>query len=378
MSETSNSSGRFKQNLLQYAAMILWPLSLLYRAVTGFRNHLYDINYKKSIGFTPFVIDIGNLSVGGTGKSPMIEYMVEMLHTSYPLAVLSRGYGRKTRGFRLAKVEDTAETLGDEPFQFYRKFSALPKVAVAVGEERVAAVPEILMQHPDTQVILLDDAFQHRAIAADFHIVLTTYQRPFYQDHLLPLGRLREARTGARRANVVIVTKCPPSLSIAEQQTMRRCIQQYACEHVPVFFAGIQYDQPRAVFPAVSLSEESAFSKKVIVFSGIANSTVFEAYARSQYEVISHVSFGDHHRYSQEDIVKLVTVAKNAGKNVCLLTTEKDMVKLLNDKTSALLHEVPLFYLPIQTCFLHDEATFKGVVLHHMQQYYQKEATNHL
>ncbi len=351
--------------------IILWPLSFLYQAATGFRNHLYDINYKHSIEFTPFVIDVGNLSVGGTGKSPMIEYMVRLLQPAYPLAVLSRGYGRKTHGFRLSDATDTAETLGDEPFQFYRKFAALPNVAVAVGEERVAAVPEILMHHPDTEVILLDDALQHRAIAANLHILLTTYQRPFYNDHLLPVGRLREARTGARRADVVIITKCPPALPEAERQTILMHVWQYTGKQVPVFFTGIQYEPPKAVFV-----ESRPFGGKVMLFSGIANSTVFEAYVRSRYEVVGSISFGDHYRYGSSAIKKLVAAAKHTGEGTCLLTTEKDMVKLISDPTAAVFEDVPLFYLPIQTYFLHDEETFKHVVLRHMQQYYQSKGTN--
>lgn len=366
MPETSNSSTGFKYVLLRWIGFILWPLGFMYRCITGFRNHLYDIQYKKSIAFTPFIIDVGNLSVGGTGKSPMIEYLVRWLHHEYALAILSRGYRRQTRGFRLASPEDTAATLGDEPFQFYRKFSHLSQVVVAVGEERVASVPEILFHHPDTQVILLDDAFQHRAIAADFHILLTSYQQPFYQDHILPVGRLREARKEASRANMVVVTKCPATISEKEQQQIRHKIQRYTGDHISVFFSGLRYDSPVEVS-----STGKAFTDKVAIFSGLADGSIFEAYARSRYEVVGHISFGDHHRYGKDDIQKIKQVYENAGSGTSILTTEKDMVKLIDPKIADQWKGIPLFYLPIQTYFLHDEDIFKGVILRQIQQYQQ-------
>lgn len=364
MSETSNSSTGFKHDLLRWTGFILWPLGLLYRWITGFRNHLYDIQYKKSIAFTPFIIDVGNLSVGGTGKSPMIEYLAHWLHKQYPLAILSRGYLRQTRGFRLASAEDTAATLGDEPFQFYRKFSHLSKVKVAVGEERVAAVPEILFHHPETQLILLDDAFQHRAIAADFHILLTAYQKPFYQDHILPVGRLREARKEASRADMVVVTKCPDELSENKQQEMRHKIHRYTSDTVPVFFSGIRYDTPAAVFKT-----GKPFTDTVILFSGLADPSVFDAYARNRYKVVDHISFGDHHRYDSNDVHQIKQMLESSEKGTSLLTTEKDMVKLIDAEMAVQWQDLPLFYLPIQTYLLHDEDIFKDVILRQIQQY---------
>ncbi len=364
MSETSNSSTDLKQKTFAFSGFILWPLGVAYRLLTRFRNHLYDIDYKKSQAFTPFLISVGNLSVGGTGKSPMIEYLTRWLSPSFFLAILSRGYRRQTHGIRLASPEDTAATLGDEPFQFYRKFSSTQKVVVAVGEERVAAVPEILFHHPETQLILLDDSFQHRAIAADFQILLTAYQRPFYQDHILPVGRLREGRKGVRRADVVLVTKCPDTLSPEKQQQMRHRVQQYAGEHMPVFFTGTRYQPPEPVF-----DQATVWKPKVILFSGLADASVFENYARSQYEVLDHISFGDHHRYGSKDFQKLQQRYLQAGNEACLLTTEKDMVKLISADHAALWKALPLFYLPIQTYFLEEEDTFKNVILRRIDQY---------
>ncbi len=338
--------------------VILWPLALLYRAATGFRNHLYNIQYKKSLSFTPFIIDVGNLRVGGTGKSPMIEYLAHWLSADYPLAILSRGYLRKTRGFRLAGDEDSAETLGDEPFQFYRKFAGQQQVVVAVGEERVAAVPEILFHHPEVKLLLLDDAFQHRAIAANIHILLTAYHKPFYKDFILPVGRLREGRHGARRADVVVVTKCPEGLPEEEKQAVRANIQRYTEKDVPVFFAGIRYQEPVAVFDS-----NRPFTGKVMLFSGLADRAVLEQYVRRRYEVVQTISFGDHHRYTHSDVIKIQTQWETAGQEAVVLTTEKDMVKLIHTPLTEQWKKLPLFYLPIQTYLLDEEDRFKNIIL---------------
>lgn len=366
MSDTSNSSVGLKQKLSKWAGVILWPLGILYRLITDLRNHLYDIQYKKSIEFTPFIISVGNLNVGGTGKSPMVEYLVRLLHTQYTLAILGRGYKRKTRGVRIAGPEDTAETLGDEPFQFYRKFSRLPQVTVAVGEERVAAVPEILFHDPDTQIILLDDAFQHRAIAADFQVLLTSYQQPFYKDYILPVGRLREGRKGARRADAVVVTKCPVSLPEEEQKHIRKSIQPYTEDKLPVFFAGIQYKNPVEVFKT-----GKKFTGRVVLFSGLADASAFEDYVRGKYEVLTHIRFSDHYRYDSSSIQQIRQAYEMAGSDVSLLTTEKDMVKLIDAAFADAWKNLPLFYLPIQTYFLGDEDIFKGLILQRIQQYQQ-------
>lgn len=366
LSDTSNSSAGLKQKLSQLAGYILWPLGILYHLVTDLRNHLYNIQYKRSIDFTPFIIGVGNLNVGGTGKSPMIEYLVRLLHSQYALAILSRGYKRKTHGVRIAGPEDTAETLGDEPFQFYRKFSGLPQVTVAVGEERVAAVPEILFHYPDTQIILLDDAFQHRAIVADFQLLLTSYQQPFYKDYILPVGRLREGRKGVKRADVVLVTKCPVSLPGEEQERIRKRIQSYAGDKLPVFFAGIRYENPLEVF-----KKGKMFTSKVILFSGLADASVFEDYVLNKHEVLAHIRFSDHHRYNSSDIRQIRQAYETAGSDVSILTTEKDMVKLIDAESADAWKNLPLFYLPIQTYFLGDEDIFKNLILQRIQQYQQ-------
>lgn len=343
----------------------LTPLAGLYWALTSFRNHLFNIGYTPSLSFDPLIISVGNLSVGGTGKSPMIEYLVRMLYKEHALAILSRGYRRKTHGIRLAGEQDNADTLGDEPYQFYRKFGGPSlnqvehrpkKVVVAVGEERTLAIPEILHHHPEVGIILLDDAFQHRRVKADLQILLSTYQRPFYKDRILPLGLLRESRKGAKRADVVIITKCPEEITEEKSKEMRAAVHAYTGEEVPVFFTTISYPSPEPVF-----EQGLTIHEPVLLFSGIANADLFEAYARQQFSVTEHIRWEDHHRYTQSDVEKVEKAMKRSGAK-SILTTEKDMVKLIEPAQSALWKTLPLHYLPIQVKFLANETAFQQYI----------------
>jgi len=330
--------------------VLLWPFTVLYKNIVRFRNYLYDTGYQKTIDFTPFIISVGNLNVGGTGKSPMIEYLTDwLLQENYSEAILSRGYGRKTRGMRLATDEDSAETLGDEPYQFYRKYQQ-KSVAVAVAEERVLGVPEIMHHHPKTQVVLLDDAYQHRAIARNINLLLTSFDRPFYQDWVLPAGRLRESRSGAKRASAVIITKCPDNLTSDQQKKIANHISQYTKPNTPVFFSGIRYADPKPVF------EKAEMKEIVIAFSGIARPKLFQQYVQHHFLTQEYITFADHHRYTEKDIKNLRKRAQ--AENVCLMTTEKDMVKMISGPLTQQWQTLPLFYIPIQTNFLPDDTGF--------------------
>lgn len=331
--------------------LLLFPFAVLYDGITRLRNRLYDTGNRPSVEFDLPVICVGNLNVGGSGKTPMTEYLVRLLGADRKVAILSRGYGRKTRGFRLAGTEDTASTLGDEPFQYFRKFGS--KVTVAVGEQRALAIPEILHHHPDTNVVLLDDAYQHRAVRPQFSILLTEYSRPFFSDYVLPMGTLREARRGARRADVVVVTKCPPAISIGEREDFIRQIRPYASRQ-QVFFSTISYDEP---VPVVSQPWNAALP--VVLVSGIAQSSILEASARSSFHVLHHFDFADHHAYTKEDIDRVNSYCSSLNQPVCVLTTEKDMVKLLPFGDNLL---QGWFYWPIATVFVENGAEFDTMV----------------
>jgi tetraacyldisaccharide 4'-kinase len=325
--------------------VLLWPLACLYNIAAKLRNYLYDIDHTPSFAFEAMVISVGNLNVGGSGKTPMIEYLVRLLKDDYRVAILSRGYGRKTKGFRLANGEDDASTLGDEPYQYVRKFGS--QVMVAVGEERALAIPTLLNQQVEPQVILLDDAFQHRSVVPQFSILLTEASKPFYKDFVLPLGRLRESRSGAKRADMIIVTKCHQAVRVEQRE-----IKQYAGEK-PVFFTGLDYKDAQPFFG------NEKIGNSVVLVSGIANSSLLVQYVSTRYQLIKHFNFSDHHLYTDSEIQSIEAMAQNG---VSILTTEKDMVKLVAKKFSSKLQHSRWFYLPIETKFIENGAEFDKTV----------------
>lgn len=337
--------------------LLLFPLSVVYDAITRFRNHLYNIGYKPIIHFETVVVSVGNLSVGGTGKTPMVEYLLRLLKQQYHLATLSRGYGRKTTGFIVATPEETAESIGDEPMQFFKKFGH--EVMVTVGEERAVAIPEIIFQQENTEVILLDDAYQHRKVARDLNILLTAFDAPFFKDAVLPAGRLRESRKGAKRADVVVVTKCPEGFSEKEAKYYEKQAQPYMVPNTPVFFSTVKYETPEPVYKRKGTPEG-----KVILVSGLANARHFEEFARKQYAVAQHKAFGDHHRYTLKDIMEIKAVFESLeGNDKFVLTTEKDMVKFLKQEFKVVLEDLPFYYIPIKTHILKEEKAFQALIL---------------
>lgn len=295
----------------------LLPLSWIYGAITDVRNFLFDKGILHSEKVPQKVIVVGNLTVGGTGKTPVIEYLTRLLSKQIPTAILSRGYGRQTAGFIEAGSAANATTIGDEPFQFYTKFGN--EAIVAVCEKRVDGALKIHEKHPGIALLLLDDAFQHRAIRRDVNILLNDYNRPFYKDYPFPAGRLRERRQGARRADAVIVTKCPAELADADKENIRDNISRYTRTGVPVFFATTRYDAPRSYEGApVEL-------KNVKMAAGIANPLPFAAYLTARFSVTDQKVFPDHHNYTPSDVEDLI---KNLKNDTFVVTTEKDMVKL--------------------------------------------------
>ena len=232
---------------------LLFPLSALYGWMMRVRNRQFDSGSRAVVEFIPTIISVGNLSMGGTGKTPMIEYLIRLLKDRVKLATISRGYGRKTKGFIMASEKETARTIGDEPLQFYRKFK--DEVFVTVCEERILAVPEVLSEHEEVSLFLLDDAYQHRKIGRDLNILLTTFEEPFFRDHVVPLGRLREERAGASRADLIVVTKCPEGIGDTEKQWFTREVKNYAGDK-PVFFSRVSYGQPEhALGPEIDWPE---------------------------------------------------------------------------------------------------------------------------
>lgn len=346
--------------------ILLFPFSLLYKWVTDVRNYLYNSGRKKSVSPDRFVVCVGNLTVGGTGKTPFVELIIKELINKYALAVLSRGYKRKTHGYRMAQPGDDAAALGDEPAQYFTKFGS--KIRVVVGENRAEAISEMLRQDDQLEVIILDDAYQHRRVTPKLNILLSNYYRPFYRDFVLPAGMLRESRHGARRADMVVITKCPDEISASEQDRIKKNVQKYTRPDIPILFSGIRYLRPLAAFG------EQNFMENVILFTGIANATPLEDYINRYYNIVAHKKFPDHHTFSPQDIRDVIRQFEQCPFDFkCLLTTEKDMMRLQSDAAVAgLLRNYPVFYLPIELYFMENKDFFAPYLTRAIDGYFQK------
>ncbi len=338
----------------KYWQVLMAPFSLMYKWIMQFRNHLFDIEYKAVFEFDTKIISVGNLSVGGTGKTPMVEYIIRyFLNKAFKnkITTLSRGYGRKTKGFKLADDADSAATLGDEPYQLYKKFKH--QIKVAVGEERVLAIPSILLEHPDNEIIVLDDAFQHRSVKPNFSVCLTTYQKPFYHDYVLPAGRLREARSGVERADAIVITKCPIDITENEKSEISKNVNKYFGNKA-IFFTGIQYGE------AISSKNERELKKEIAVVSGIGNAQPFIDYLENKYTIHHHFNFSDHYFYSANDWKEISLYALKHQLDI--ITTEKDWVKLEVHLSSDPNFSQNLYYVPMVVQFLGNENSFQQLL----------------
>jgi tetraacyldisaccharide 4'-kinase len=329
-------------------ALCLLPFAWLYAGVLHVRNWLYDSGIKESAAFALPVISVGNLRAGGTGKTPHVAWIVRHLQLAgQQPAILSRGYGRRTRGYVLADAAATAATIGDEPLQHYQDFAG--QVPVAVCENRWAGLEKLLQAQPVVTAVVLDDAYQHRRVRPTLNILLTEQQRPFYQDDVLPAGRLRESRGGAARADVVIVTKSEPGLAAAAQAAIAAHIQRYTRPQVPVLFSTYAYGAP----VAVGLARQRA-GAEIVLLTGIAQPGPLRDYlTRAGYRITHHAAFADHHRFTPADIA---AVARQLRPGQCVFTTQKDAVRLLEPALAPALASLPIFYIPIQVEFLTDGA----------------------
>ncbi|GAB3342338.1 tetraacyldisaccharide 4'-kinase [Larkinella ripae] len=322
---------------------------------------MYDSQIIATLSPPIYTIGVGNLTVGGTGKTPHVDYLVSRLKNTGPLATLSRGYGRRTRGFRIATAADTADTIGDEPLLLFRRHGKPARagesaVLVSVGEKRAEAIPQLLAARPDLRTVVLDDAFQHRPVRPHLNLLLTDYNRLFYTDQPFPGGRLRERRHGARRADAVLVTKCPDALGPAEQTAIREQIRLHSRADVPVFFTGLHYGKPVCFLPENAQPERL---KTVVLVSGIARPEPLETYVETHFSLVRHWRFADHYRYTQVDLARIQGSIPEKG---AVLTTEKDFVKLepLLAETGA--DASNFYYIPIEVKFLTGEADFNAII----------------
>ena len=324
------------------------PLSLLYSFILWVRNILFNKNWLKSSSFNFPIICVGNLAVGGTGKTPMVEYLLRLLKNDYAVATLSRGYKRKTIGFGIADSSTTALDIGDEPMQFHVKF---PDVTVSVGEERLVAIPQLLHDRPQTKVIILDDAFQHRQVKAGLNILLTEYANLYSRDFLLPAGDLRDIKLSADRAEIIIVTKCKHNLSLEEKRLITRELKLTASQQI--FFTKIVYTNPYHLFTKkeTNIIESSA----ILLVCGIANPKPLKDFLTASFNSYDMLRFPDHHIFNIDDLKEIKSHFHDIqSDNKIIITTEKDGVRLTKFENE--LRDFPLYVLPIQHEFIFDDA----------------------
>ncbi len=349
-------------HIFSVVRILLYPLALIYGAVVWMRNRLYDSGFYSSIEFSVPVINVGNLSVGGTGKTPHIEYLIMLLQYQFRVATMSRGYKRRTQGFLIADVETNALKIGDEPMQYYMKY---PDVVVSVAEERMTGIPKLLQKRPSVEVVLLDDAFQHRSVKAGVNILITDYSKPFYEDNILPLGTLRENKRAYKRADVIIVSKCPDGLTPQAATEIEKKIAPL--ESQKVFFTKIFYKTPYDMFTNEPVNINR---KNVVLVCCIAKPQPLISYVKESASDVHVLSYADHHYFVSKDLEEIKSAYNNwEVKDKIILTTEKDAARLhlLRDKIKD--WGIQIVVLPIQVAFLFNKGNeFDRFVLGYTEQ----------
>lgn len=335
---------------MKFWQIILTPVSILYGLITSIRNFLYDSGILKSKEFDIKIICVGNLSAGGTGKTPLVEYLIRLLKNDFEIATLSRGYGRKSSGFIIADEHSSAEDIGDEPRQYKQKFK---DISVAVDGNRVGGIKKLREYSSQLNCILLDDAFQHRQVKAGLSIVLTDYSHMYMDDFWLPSGTLRESKKGINRADIIIITKTPESLPAVEKRRIMKDIDPRPYQLV--YFSYIKYgDFVAGTENTVNQGKEIYFAENyhILLFTGIANNKPALDYLRANVKHVDVLEFSDHHKYNEKDISKIeqqFNTITNPKK--LIITTEKDYMRLQKGGLLNMLGNAPFFYLPIETEF---------------------------
>ena len=351
----------FEAEMINYLRLFLIPFSLVYGLVIWIRNKCYDFGWFKSTTFDIPLITVGNLAVGGSGKTPVTEYLVELL-PQYRIAILSRGYGRRTKGFLLADATACASTIGDEPMQFYSKF---PNVTVAVCEDRVEGIRRLKDSH---NLVIMDDAFQHRSVKAGLNILLFEYSKLTRMQWLLPAGNLREPFSGYQRAQIVLVTKSPSTLNTVEKAKVS---DKFGAPWKPLF-SRLQYANLVQVFDGTSLPLSSVKADHVVfLLTGIANPLPLRQEIERHTMVVQHHVYGDHHQFTRSELQQLANrFVAHPNKNKWIITTEKDAQRLNDAGLREILLNLPVFILPIKIDILaEDKVTFDQYVINYVSSY---------
>ena len=348
--------------MLTIIRYLLFPFSLIYGFIIWIRNKLFDRKILRSASFNFPLICIGNLAAGGTGKTPMTEYLVRLLEKKFVIATLSRGYKRTTKGFLIADENSTAADIGDEPMQMHKKFANL---TVAVHEERVLGIPQLLFEKPQTQVIILDDAFQHREVNAGMNVLLTEYDHLYTRDFMLPTGNLRDVKNSSKRANIIVVTKCKASLNEKEKKEILTELNPLDSQQV--FFTTIDYANPYHIFTnEIKILEQA---HKALLISGIANPTPLEKMLSDYNITYEMMLFKDHYTFSINDIKEIKKrFSKLESPDKIILTTEKDATRLA--KYANELKGFPIYAIPMQHKFLFgEEIKFDAEIISFVENY---------
>ena len=330
----------------------LLPFSWIYGSIVRFRNWLFDMGLKKSKSFSIPIISVGNITVGGSGKTPHVEYLIRLLHDKAKIAVLSRGYKRKSHGYVLAEESTTMPEIGDEPFQMHQKFS---DIYVAVDAKRARGIENLQNDEAskDVDVVLLDDAFQHRYVKPGINILLVDYHRLIIYDKMLPAGRLREPLSGKNRADIVIITKCPKDLKPMEFRVLTKAMDLYPFQKL--YFTSIDYDTPKGVFEEKQIELDKLQDYHVLLLTGIASPKQMEHDLKPMTKDITNLSFGDHHSFKGKDIDRINDAFESMPEPRIIITTEKDAVRLR--ETEGLYEKVKsnMYELPIKVSFMLDQ-----------------------
>ncbi|REK06446.1 MAG: tetraacyldisaccharide 4'-kinase [Bacteroidetes bacterium] len=348
---------------------LLWPFSLIYGLVVGIRNFLFDKGILKSYSFPLPIISVGNMSTGGTGKTPHVEYLIRLLKDEYRIATLSRGYGRKTSGFILVSDPSGTHMIGDEPMQYHSKFG---NIMVSVGEDRVDAVKRLMMMSKPPEVILMDDAYQHRKIKPGLQILLMEYDSMFRNEPLLPAGNMREWKSGMKRADIIVISKSPNILVPIEK---KRILEQV--KHTPdqkVFFSFIRYGEfvrlnaeKQGMFMSADYYLEKRYT--ILLVTGIANPAGMIAHLRRLSDKIEILTFPDHHEFNERDIqIIKEKFGQIANPSKIIVTTEKDAMRLRNPEVEIQIKNLPFFYLPIETVIHHEQEVFDKLIMNYVRE----------
>ena len=334
---------------------ILFPISLVYWIITSIRNIFFEIGIFKENKFNIPIIGVGNITVGGTGKTPHSQYISKLLQKKFKIAILSKGYGRKTKEFKYVNINSNYNEVGDEPLQMKKN---LPKEIVAVDHKRVNGLNKIMKEHPEVNCIILDDAFQHRSVKIGFNILLCDYNNPIYKDYMMPVGLLRESKKGIKRADCLVISKCPENLTLEESNRIKKKLK-FTKE---VFFSKVVYDKIVSLNGNKTIKKSSI--KKVLLVTGIANSSPIIKYLENLNIQIKHIKYKDHFHYQKKDINKIIDIYKREISEIIILTTEKDAQKM---KVFEELSKFPVYYLKVSIDFIRNKDKFEEKILKYVK-----------